>query len=249
VVAIRQLRRDPFPLQDLAVAGAGFVPIACLCAAVFGVLPLSLTARWVVPPLTMLVVATAVWDGELGARAVRGFLAGLAATAAYDLVRLGLVLSGAWADFIPAIGRMALEDPAASPVWGYLWRYVYDGGAMGVTFAVLRWRGVRAGLAFGAAVCACLLCTLMAAPGAQQAMFRLGPVTAACAMTGHLIYGAVLGGLVDGQRRHRGGKGCITHATAAGSRKLADRRVATRHARTLPGPVSGAEWSRTRRGK
>jgi hypothetical protein len=210
-------------LRHLAVAGAGFVPIACLCAAVFGVLPLSVTARWVVAPLTVLAISAAMWDADLGARVLKGFLAGLAATAAYDLLRVGLVLSGVWVDFIPAIGRMALDDPAASPLWGYLWRYVYDGGAMGVTFAVLRWRGVRAGLAFGAAVCVCLFCTLTAAPGAQHAMFHLGPVTAASAMTGHLIYGAVLGGLVGGQRRPGDGQERVANGIATGSRRLADR--------------------------
>jgi hypothetical protein len=196
MVAMPQSLRGPFAIADLAVAGGGFVPIACLCAAVFGIVPLSVTAAWVVAPLTVLVIGAALWDPELGMRALRGFVAGVVATAVYDLFRLGMVLSGAWADFIPAIGRMALDDPAASPVWGYLWRYAYDGGAMGMTFGLLRWRGLRAGMAFGAAVCACLFLTLLAAPGAQSAMFRLGPVTAASAMTGHLIFGATLGRLM-----------------------------------------------------
>jgi hypothetical protein len=205
MIAVPRSLRPLLTPADLAVAGAGFVPIASLCGAIFGLLPLSVTAAWVVAPLTLLVVVAVLRDPVLGGRALRGFAAGLAATAVYDLFRIGLVQWGAWADFIPAIGRMALGDPDASPCWGYLWRYVYDGGAMGLTFAVLGWRGVRAGVAFGAAVCGCLFLTLLTAPEAQSAMFRLGPVTAASAMTGHLIYGATLGRLVDlggtGRRR------------------------------------------------
>ena len=99
-----------------------------------------------------------------------GLAAGIVATGVYDLFRLTLVLAGAWTDFIPRLGQMALGDPAASPLWGYLWRYVYDGGAMGVTFAMLGRRGMGEGLAFGVAICLCLFATLALAPGAQAAL-------------------------------------------------------------------------------
>ncbi len=94
---------------------------------------------------------------------------------------------------IPAIGRMALLDQAASPVWGYLWRFVCNGGAMGIAYAMLPWHGTRSGMVFGTAVCLCLFVTLLLAPGAQETMFPLTGATAIAALIGHLDYGLVLG--------------------------------------------------------
>jgi hypothetical protein len=175
------------------LAALGFVPIGCLCLALFGWLPLPLGTRAIVLPAMALALGVSLYVPSLGRLALRGLLAGMLATAIYDLLRFGFVLSGAWGDFIPSIGRMALDDPAASPLWGYLWRYLGDGGAMGLTFALLPWRGVRAGLAYGAFVCGCLFATLLLAPGAQQALFHLTALTAGAALSGHLIYGGALG--------------------------------------------------------
>jgi hypothetical protein len=100
-----------------------------------------------------------------------------------------------WRDFIPLIGRMALNMPDASPLWGYLWRYLGNGGAMGMTFMMLRWRGVGPGMLYGTAICWCLFGTLLWAPDAQEVLFRLTPISAMGALLGHLIYGAVLGEL------------------------------------------------------
>jgi hypothetical protein len=131
------------------------------------------------------------------------------ATGIYDLLRLGLVWAGLWGDPIPGIGRMALADPDANPFWGYLWRFVGNGGGMGLAFAMLPWRGVRLGVAFGSAICLGLLGLLAAWPQAQLHFFPLTPVTATGAMAGHWVYGAVLGALTVrwlppvGQRRRR----------------------------------------------
>jgi hypothetical protein len=130
-----------------------------------------------------------------GRRALLGLVAGMVATGIYDLLRLGLAGAGLWGDPIPSIGRMALADPDAHPFWGYLWRFVGNGGGMGLAFAMLPWRGVRLGIAYGSSICLGLLGLLAAWPEAQLHFFPLTPVTAAGAMAGHWVYGAVLGGL------------------------------------------------------
>src|SRR5690349_18239608 len=131
---------SPALLPRIVLALLGFVPIGSLCIALFGLVPLYVTARFVVLPVAMLVIALGLRYRVLGRLALLGFIAGVAATATYDLVRLAFVVSGKWSDFIPAIGRLALMDQQASPVWGYLWRYAGNGGAMGLTFALLPWR-------------------------------------------------------------------------------------------------------------
>jgi hypothetical protein len=66
---------------------------------------------------------------------------------------------------------------------------------MGMAYAMLPWRGVRTGIAYGSAICLGLLGLLAFFPVAQVHFFPLTPVTAAGAMAGHWVYGAVLGAL------------------------------------------------------
>jgi hypothetical protein len=188
----------------------GWVPIGCLCLALFGVLPLDVSARALVLPALALAVALGLNFPEQGRVAAVGFLAGMAATVAYDVVRLSLVAVGVWPDFNPPIGQHAHADPQAHPVWGYVWRFVGNGGGMGMTFALLPWRHARAGMVYGVVVCVGLYVTLLLAPGAQDRLFVLTPVTALAALAGHLDYGAVLGWLTarwsprDGTRTFSG---------------------------------------------
>ena len=71
---------------------------------------------------------------------------GVLATLVYDAVRLDTVyLLGWWGDFIPRVGTWILGSgsaadagsPVVGAVVGYLWRYVGDGGGIGVAFFVL----------------------------------------------------------------------------------------------------------------
>jgi len=174
----------------------GFTPIGSLCLALFGAVPLPLSALFLVLPASGLAITLGIRNPRLGQLAAQGLIAGIVATAVYDLLRLSFVLTGTWGDFIPVIGRMVLQDASAAPVWGYLWRYLGNGGAMGITFALLPWRGMRAGMVYGTAICCCLFGTLILAPGAQTALFHLTPVTATTALIGHLLYGATLGWLL-----------------------------------------------------
>jgi hypothetical protein len=77
-----------------------------------------------------------------------------------------------------------------------VWRFLWDGGAMGISFAMLPWRGARAGLAFGLFVCGCLFATLALSATAQTRFLALTPSNAVIALVGHAIYGTTLGWLL-----------------------------------------------------
>jgi hypothetical protein len=175
----------------------GFLPIGCLSLALQDAVPLRWTAQLLVVPATAVALVLALRSPHWGRRAGVGLAAGMAAVAAYDVVRGAFVLAGAMPDPIPNIGRMALDDPTASWLWGYLWRFVWNGGAMGIAFAMLPFRGVRAGVAFGLAVCGCLFATLLASPIAQHRFLALTPFNVAVALVGHAVYGAVLGAALE----------------------------------------------------
>jgi hypothetical protein len=118
-----------------------------------------------------------------------------------------------WHDFIPTIGRLALNDQAASRVWGYGYRFLYDGGAMAVTFVMLplprRW---TSGVVFGVAICLAVIATLLSSARAQALLFPLTPTTALAALGGHLIYGSTLGALLGHGRFAEGGRPCTAHS-------------------------------------
>jgi hypothetical protein len=174
----------------------GFAPIAALCAALFGVLPLHLSTRFIVLPGVALALVVGLRSPAAGRRALTGLVVGIVATAVYDCLRLAGVAAGLWHDFIPVIGQLALDDPSASPLWGYAWRFALNGGGMCLSFALLPWRGLRVGLLFGASVCLCLFATLVLAPAAQGVLFFLNPTTATLALAGHLLYGGICGWLL-----------------------------------------------------
>ncbi len=189
-------RSQTFLLPRLLFAMMGFVPIGSLCLALFGLVPLHLSAMFVVLPVLGVTTLLGIHYPHLGRLAVLGLVAGMVATGIYDTVRFTFVWSTALTDFIPVIGRMALMDQDAHPGWGYLWRYIGNGGAMGMTFAMFPWRSVRAALLYGTGICCCLFMTLLLAPQAQQTLFPLTLMTASAALLGHLVYGGVLGYLI-----------------------------------------------------
>jgi hypothetical protein len=190
-------RLSPEAAARLLFLLAGFVPIASLCAALIGLAPLHVTFPLLVMPATVGAVVVGRRVPVIGRLALRGLLAGMLATAIYDAARLAFVRADLWGDFIPAIGRLLLASPHASPLWGYGYRYLYDGGAMAVTFAMLPLRPTwRSGTLFGVVICLCLFATLLTSPTAAHLAFSLTPLTAVLALTGHFIYGSVLGSVL-----------------------------------------------------
>ena len=177
--------------------GLGYAAIGPLAAAYAEVLPLPRGARLILLPAAVAALVLAFRNPRWGRRALVGWVAGIIATGVYDVLRLSLVVAGLWGDPIPGIGRLMLANPDAGFYWGYLWRFLGNGGGMGLAFAMLPWRGVRSGMAYGTLICLGLFAVLAFTPTAQAHFFPLTPVTGAGAMAGHWVYGAVLGWLTS----------------------------------------------------
>lgn len=198
------------PWQSWVLFCVGYAPIGALCIALLGVVPLHVGSVLLVLPALIVGVGLGWRERAWGRMALLGLAAGILATGVYDVLRLGLVWLGLWEDFIPEIGRMALGSDEVHPMWGYVWRFLGNGGGMGLAFAVLPWRGVLAGLAYATLICCCLFLTILVSPDAGERLFSLSPVTMAGALAGHWIYGGVLGWLTatwipwnPGAIRHR----------------------------------------------
>jgi hypothetical protein len=189
--------RLPALFPRLIFVALGYAAITSLAAAYAEAVPLPITASLVVFPAVATVVLTGMRNPVWGRRALVGWLSGILATIIYDVLRLALVKVGLWGDPIPTIGRLALNDPHANFVWGYVWRFLGNGGGMGMAFAMLPWRGIRWGVIYGTMICSGLFALLFFVPVAQTHFFPLTPLTSVGAMAGHWVYGAVLGRLTS----------------------------------------------------
>jgi hypothetical protein len=209
LAAIRMLLSNPSLLPRVIFLAFGFAAITSLGIAYTDAVPLPYGFHYAVLPAFAIMLLLGLRYPAWGKRALIGLVAGMIATGIYDCLRIGLVFAGLWGDPIPGIGRMALADPNADWFWGYVWRFIGNGGGMGLAFAMLPWRNVRFGIAYGSTICLGLLGILYFWPVAQEHFFPLTPVTATGAMAGHWVYGAVLGWLTSrwlppvGRRRRR----------------------------------------------
>ena len=117
-------------------------------------------------------------------------------------MRVPFILTAVWGDFIPKINMLLFNTSQPNWVVGYIWRYIGDGGYMGMAFTVAyctlkpRVDARIAGVGFGIAIWFCLLGTLILAPHGQEMLFKLTLTTLSLSLLGHLIYGIVLGMLV-----------------------------------------------------
>jgi hypothetical protein len=195
LAAIRVLLSNPSLFPRLFYLAFGFAAITSLGVALTGAVPLPYGFHYAVIPAYALMTLIGLRYPAWGKRALIGLVAGMIATAIYDCLRIGLMFAGLWGDPIPSIGQLALNNPDTPWYWGYVWRFVGNGGGMGVAFAMLPWRGVRLGIAYGSSICLGLVGLLYFWPESQAHFFALTPLTAAGGMAGHWIYGAVLGWL------------------------------------------------------
>ena len=209
LAAIRVLLSNPSLFPRLFYLAFGFAAITSLGVALTGAVPLPYGFHYAVIPAYAVMTLVGLRYPAWGKRALLGLVAGMIATGIYDILRIGLMFAGLWGDPIPSIGRLALADPDTPWYWGYVWRFIGNGGGMGLAFAMLPWRGVRLGIAYGSAICLGLVGLLYFWPVSQQHFFALTPLTAAGGMAGHWVYGAVLGYLTArwlppvGKRRRR----------------------------------------------
>jgi len=153
-------------------------------------------------PAVVFAIILGVLSPRQGWYALEGLAAGLIAVLVYDLVRWTFVGFGWWGDFIPNIGGWL--NGTGRPDWllGYAFRWLGDGGGMGIAFMVAarslvsrpaRRAAVALGIAYGLAIWTCLLITLIVSPEGQTLLFPLTGVTLLLSWLGHVVYGAVLG--------------------------------------------------------
>jgi hypothetical protein len=186
-------------VECLAFAGIGALPVTLIAATAFRVADLRVLAVGLLLPALLLGAVIASRNDDLRRVVPAALVAGVVATAFYDLFRFGFLAVGLMRhDPIPHIGA-ALH---LRPTWavGYAWRYIGNGGGLAVAFFALGLRGVRAGALYGLAVCAGLLVTLAVSPDGQALLFPLNPATVVMATGGHLIYGSVLGRIAGAAR-------------------------------------------------
>lgn len=185
------------------------LPLLAISAHVFGLIRMQDSAPILVIPLATAIVALTVLSPHAEDRLVaQGMLWGIVGCAVYDGFRLGTVHGFHWwADFIPTMGTWITGNPddlVAGAVVGYLWRYIGDGGGIGITFflgasAVGLHRYSRAVVVTVAVVFAVvpvwagLIATVALATRGQAMMFPLTPTTLTLSLIGHLIFGAVMG--------------------------------------------------------
>lgn len=196
-------------IRSLVYGIMGMAPISTLALAILGLVPLHVGAPILVGTPVGLGVALLILKPEDRAAVSHGFVAGLVAVLIYDCTRMPFVVIGNWPDFIPKIGAWLTNTPQTHWSVGYLWRYLGNGAGMGLTFAMAvpftdRLIGrQKAGLLYGTTIWTGLICTVLVAPGGQERLFALTPLTIAVSLTGHLVYGAVLGFMLGKRRPER----------------------------------------------
>jgi hypothetical protein len=177
-----------------ALVSVGVVPVLLVALAAFGVAGMRALTMTVLMPLVALTMVVARRDRPARQLLLPALAVGVAATAVYDLFRFGFLFFELMpSDPIPNIGESLQLSP--SWVFGYLWRYVGDGGGLALAFLALGLRSVRAGVVFGLAVAGGLLLTLAISPFGQEMLFRLNATTLVMAIGGHVIYGGIVGAL------------------------------------------------------
>lgn len=185
------------------------VPLLAISAQVFGALEMRSALAWLIVPAVIVVVGLALFAPHPVDRILTaGLLWGVVGCMLYDLFRLDTVyVLGWWGDFIPTMGSWVTGGAPGGwdgAVVGYLWRYVGDGGGIGITFFALaaaiglerrsRRDAVLTAVAFAVfPVWAGLIGTVALAPRGEDMLFPLTPVTVTLSLIGHLIFGVVLG--------------------------------------------------------
>jgi hypothetical protein len=190
--------------------GIGFAPITALALSLMEICTLPLATLLLVVPALALAIALACRRRSHGRLMARGFLIGIAAVACYDAVRIPFIIAGWLDDFIPRIGVMLVGESPHHAIIGYVWRYLGNGGGMGMAFVcaftLLRprpgspcsaWSTPRAArccaTGFGVLVWGCLIATVGLAPRGGETLFDVTPPTLLLTLIGHLVFGYTLG--------------------------------------------------------
>jgi hypothetical protein len=183
------------------------MPILGISVDVFGLVSQSTTSVVVIALTAVLATFITFAPHRMDMMVGRGLIAGMVACIVYDGARLFAVhVLGLMGDFIPVMGSWVTGEPdtAGAAAVGYVWRYIGDGGGLGVAFFVVafalgidRWSNVQAVLAaVGFAVFptwAGLMAPVALAPRGEELMFPLTPASIVITLVGHVVFGLVLG--------------------------------------------------------
>ncbi|MDX2604418.1 hypothetical protein PV379_11690 [Streptomyces caniscabiei] len=192
-------------LRCLILIVAGAMPVLSIPLSVMGLLSMTEAALYLVTPLSLLTLTLLAHRSAESEWALKGLIAGLVAVTAYDAVRVPMVLAGIWPDFIPSLGGWILGTERPHLLMGYLWRYLGDGGGIGMAYfvfcklvaavrpALISARPTLLSVGYGIFIWTGLCATVVVIPGGADQLFTLTPTSFVLSLLGHLIYGAVLG--------------------------------------------------------
>ncbi len=196
----RRFQLDKDVLFRLVIFMIGFSPIASLSLSTFNLIPLHISGPAIVFPAMVGAVVLGSVFRQYRQILVRGLLLGVISVFLYDSIcRFPFMALGVWHDFIPKIGNYLLDRENVHWSVGYLWRYIGNGGGMGLAFYAVyplmarRIAAVKAGLIYGVVVFCCLLATIYLSPSGRTYLFDPNRLTASLGFLGHLVYGLSLG--------------------------------------------------------
>ncbi len=190
------------------IFGIGFAPIMALALALMEMMPLPNASIILVMPAIAITIGLSCCHPGYGKLMLHGYWMGIVAVTCYDCVRIPFIMAGWMDDFIPQIGIMLAGKSEHHAFVGYFWRYLGNGGGMGMAFVcafcllkhriiMLRSLGeMKSGLFFGFFVWSCLIATIKISPQGEDIMFVLAPVGLSLSLIGHLVFGGTLGYLV-----------------------------------------------------
>lgn len=179
---------------------AGILPVTSIALHCGGFIPLTASLLFITLPAIGIAFALNALNRAVLRRVLSGWIAGIIAVALYDLSRIPFVYAG-WDDFIPHIASWLTGKNDHAYLISYSWRYIGNGGGLGITFFLLadyfQWKkySVSAGVSFGLLVFAGLLGLLILIPQSQKLMFEVTPLSFTGGLVGHVVYGYVLGKL------------------------------------------------------
>ena len=192
-------------LRSLILLVAGAMPVLSIPLAVMGVISMTEEALFLVIPLAILTMVLMAHGSPESVWALKGLIAGLVAVSAYDAMRIPMIIAGVWPDFIPHLGGWVLGIDRGDLFIGYLWRYLGDGGGIGMAFFVfcrlvaavrpslITAQPMLLSIGYGIFIWFGLCATVVVIPNGSNMLFAMSPVNFTLSLVGHLIYGAVLG--------------------------------------------------------
>jgi hypothetical protein len=199
----------PEAMVATMIWGIGFAPILALALSLVGIFTLPFASLILVVPALAIAIGLVCYHPGYGRLMLQGYVMGIIAVTCYDCVRIPFTMAGWMDDFIPKIGGMLVGDSHQQAIVGYLWRYLGNGGGMGMAFVgafallrgrflVLRFLGEqKSALLFGIFVWACLIMTLKISPQGEEIMFVMTPISLLLSLIGHLVFGFTLGFLAN----------------------------------------------------